>query len=161
MIEGKKNLQDQYLEDFQKIRGALLSQIANNSKLDQSLIQQFTEEDYSNLEEHAILSKIILDSTKVLSEAYKYAPEIIKKIEENTPKEKEKINLDDLLSDSDTDKFQQLLNESEKKAEKQRSWRVPASGSGLPHERWARREGILMPSERSHRHGASEVYTGV
>ena len=96
---NKKEFQAQYLKDFEKVRGALLSQIANNSKLDETLMEQFASEDFSLLEEHAVLSKIILDSTKVLSEAYKFAPEIIDKIEKTKSEQKEKINLDDLLSD--------------------------------------------------------------
>ena len=94
---NKQKFQAQFLEDFQKMRGALLSQIANNSKLDQTLMEKFAQEDYSELEEHAALSKIILDSTKVLSEAYKFAPEIINKIQESKGEEKKKINIEDLL----------------------------------------------------------------
>ncbi len=103
---NKKEMQEKYLKDFEKMRGALLAQIANNSKLDATLMEQFAQEDFSLLEEHAALSKIILDSTKVLSEAYKYAPEIINKIEETKSEPKQKINLDDLIqkdSDSDSD----------------------------------------------------------
>ncbi|MCD6435075.1 MAG: hypothetical protein J7L15_01595 [Clostridiales bacterium] len=94
----KKEFQDQYLKDFEKMRGALLAQIANNSTLDASLMEQFAGDNFALLEEHAALSKIILDSTKVLSEAYKYAPEIINKIQE-TKAEKQKINLDELMKD--------------------------------------------------------------
>ena len=93
---NKTEFQEKYLQDFEKMRGALLAQIANNQALDSSLMEQFAEQDYSNLEEHAILSKIILDSTKVLSEAYKLAPEIINKIDD-TKEETQKINLDDLI----------------------------------------------------------------
>ena len=93
---NKTEFQEKYLQDFEKMRGALLAQIANNQSLDNSLMEQFAEQDYSNLEEHAILSKIILDSTKVLSEAYKLAPEIINKIDD-TKEETQKINLDDLI----------------------------------------------------------------
>lgn len=94
---NKKEMQKKYLDDFEKMRGALLAQIANNSKLDQTLMERFAEDDFTLLEEHAALSKIILDSTKVLSEAYKYAPEIVTKIDETDTEEKEKINLDDLI----------------------------------------------------------------
>ncbi len=88
-------LKDSYKKDFEKIRGALLAQIQNNSKLSEELMAKFALEDYSLLEEHALLSKIILDSTKTLSEAYKQAPDILEKIGKNQPKVK--INLDDLM----------------------------------------------------------------
>lgn len=94
----KENLHDKYLSDFEKMRGALLSQIANNSKLDEDLMTQFAQEDFTNLEEHAVLSKIILDSTKALSDAYKLVPDIVEKIGKSE-KQENKINLDDLLDE--------------------------------------------------------------
>lgn len=96
---NKKKMQEQYLKDFEKMRGALLAQIANNSKIDETLIESFAADDFSSLEEHAVISKIILDSTKVLSEAYKYVPEIMDKIEDTKSSDKQKIDLDDLISD--------------------------------------------------------------
>jgi ATP phosphoribosyltransferase regulatory subunit HisZ len=83
-----------FKEDFEKIRGALLSQIQNNQKLSEELMKQFGKADYSLLEEHTLISKIILDSTRALTDAYKVAPDILKKTEK-----KEEINIDDLLED--------------------------------------------------------------
>lgn len=95
---NKKEFQDKYLKDFEKIRGALLAQILNNSKLSETLMEKFAEEDFTLLEEHAALSKIILDSSKTLSEAYKLAPQIVDSIQESKGEIK-KMNLDDLLED--------------------------------------------------------------
>ncbi len=95
----KDKFQEQYLSDFEKMRGALLAQIANNSKIDESLIEQFSKNDFSLLEEHTLISKIILDSTKTLSEAYKLAPGVINSIQDSKGETKEKINLDALLDD--------------------------------------------------------------
>ncbi len=88
---------DKFKEDFEKIRGALLSQIQNNQKLSEELMKQFGQADYSLLEEHTMLSKITLDSTRALTDAYKAAPEILKRLEKEN--KKEKINLDDLLDE--------------------------------------------------------------
>ncbi len=95
---NKKEFQDKYLEDFEKIRGALLSQIANNSKLSETLMENFAKEDFRLLDEHTSLSKIILDSSKVLSEVYKLAPQIIDSIQESKGESK-KMNLDELLEE--------------------------------------------------------------
>jgi len=82
-----------FLEDFGKIRGALLAQIENNKVIDTSLIEQFSNNNFSLLEEHTAISKIILDSTKALTEAYKQAGTILDGVKE----EKEVINMDALL----------------------------------------------------------------
>ncbi len=92
-----KDFQENYLNDFSKMRGALLSQIANNSKLSEELMKQFSENDFGLLEEHAMLSKITLDSTKALSDAYKQAPVILNDIQNQ--KETIKIDLDELMKD--------------------------------------------------------------
>ena len=98
----KKKFKQKYLDDFEKMRGALLAQIKNNQKLDEEIISRFAEEDYTLLEEHAQLSKIILDSTKVLSDAYKLAPQILDDIEE-TKEEPKKLDINKIMDELSDD----------------------------------------------------------
>ena len=73
-------------DDFQKIRGALLSQIRNNQQISDELIKRFAQDDFSLLEEHTVLSKIVIDAARTLSDIYK-----------NKPQQKSKVNLEDLM----------------------------------------------------------------
>ena len=89
---------EEFNKDFKKIRGALLAQIRNNQNISEELMRQFSENDFSLLEEHTALSKIVLDSTKALTDAYKQSIEIQKN---NLNKPKEKIDIKDLLEESE------------------------------------------------------------
>lgn len=61
-------------QDFMKQRAALLSMIEDNMKIDKEVMDMLKENDFSLLEEHTELSKIIVQAVKELSELYKHAP---------------------------------------------------------------------------------------
>ena len=74
-------------KDFMKQREALLSMIDDNMKIDKEVMGMLKENDFSLLEEHTELSKIIVQAVKELSDLYKHAPK-----EDSKPKKAISIN---------------------------------------------------------------------
>jgi len=97
----KKELLDNFAEDFDLLRGALTETLSHNRNIDGTLVDDLSEGDFKKLEEHTEISKIIMDSVKSMTELYKNAPVIIENIDalkEEKPKKEEGSSLADLMS---------------------------------------------------------------
>jgi excinuclease UvrABC helicase subunit UvrB len=92
----KKELQNDMIEDIDKIRGALREILDHNRVINRSLVESFTEGDLSMLEEYGLLSKGIIDAAKLLTEVNSQVPKTLHDIDK-VKEEKQKINLDDLI----------------------------------------------------------------
>ena len=94
-------MKEKFSSDFEKMRGGLLEIIATNRQLNTQLSKEMEGADFKLVEEYVMLTKTINESIKQLTEMYKFAPEIISKIDKHITPEKKKLNLDDMLN-SDT-----------------------------------------------------------
>jgi len=99
---NKEKLLKSISEDFQKTRGAISEVIDHNRKLDADLVEELSDGDYSRLEEHIEISKLIMDGVKSFNELYKNIPssiESIGKIKQDKKENKSKDLLKDLMKD--------------------------------------------------------------
>jgi len=93
-----KNLE----EDFNKTRGAISEIIDHNRSIDRDLVEEMSEGDFSRLEEHIEISKLIMDGIKSFNDLYKNMPssiESIGKIKQDKKENKSKDLLKDLMRD--------------------------------------------------------------
>ena len=89
-------------EDFSKTRGAILEIIDHNRVIDRSIVEEMSEGDFSRLEEHIEISKLIMDGVKGFNELYKNISntiEGINKIKTDKKENKSKDILKELLND--------------------------------------------------------------
>jgi len=98
MAKKKTEILDNFSVDLDKCRGAALEIMSHNRSINEELVQQMIDGDFSLLEEYNILTKSILDSVKLLTDIHSQTPKIIKDID-NIEEKKEKINLQDLIKE--------------------------------------------------------------
>ncbi len=97
---NKKEILNEFAEDFAKSRGALQEVISHNRTIDTELVKDLQEGNFKSLEEHIEISKIIMSGVKEMTELFKNIPKILQDIEMiQEGEEKQKINLNDLMSD--------------------------------------------------------------
>jgi len=96
----KNELLKTFTEDFDKLRGSLNEQISHNRKIDGELVEDLSDGNFKQLEEHVEISKLILDSVKAMTELYKSAPSIIKSTQDLEEEVKKlSIDLNHLMKD--------------------------------------------------------------
>jgi len=99
---NKEELLKSLSKDFDKTRGAITEIIDHNRVLDKELVEELITGDYSRLEEHIEISKLIMDGVKSFNELYKNIPnslETISKIKQDKKENKSKNLLEDLMKD--------------------------------------------------------------
>jgi len=99
---NKEELLESLSKDFNKTRGAIAEIIDHNRILDKELVEELITGDYSRLEEHIEISKLIMDGVKSFNELYKNIPnslESISKIKQDKKENKSKNLLEDLMKD--------------------------------------------------------------
>jgi hypothetical protein len=100
---NKKELREHFSKDFIKVKTAILDVIQTSRNVSNKIATSLAQEDFSSIEEYTLLSKNIIDATKQFNELYANAPKILSSIEKEVKEEKKKINLDDLMKDSEED----------------------------------------------------------
>ena len=94
---------EKFEEDFNLTRGALKEVLEHNRVIDSHLVQDLLEGDMKRIEEHIMISQMILDSVKASNELYKQSVDILKNVEklpkEEKKEEKKSSILDKLMSD--------------------------------------------------------------
>lgn len=95
---NKDTLKENIETDVDKMRGAMLEIMSNNRTINNNLIEQMNDSDFSLLEEYGLLTKSILDAAKVLTDIHSQTPKILKDID-NVKEKKPSINLDELMND--------------------------------------------------------------
>ncbi len=97
----KKELRENTQQDMDIARGAMREIIEHNRKINNNLVDQMEELDFSLLEEYAMVTKGILDAAKLLTDINAQTPKTIKDID-NVQEEKKKINLNELVNDDES-----------------------------------------------------------
>ena len=69
-----KSIAQKHLEDFDKQRQTLIDIINKNKEVDDDIVENLMESDFSLLEEHIELTKVLVSAVKELSELYKNKP---------------------------------------------------------------------------------------
>ena len=98
-MKNKEEIKSEYLEDFTKVKSALLDIIQNNRNISQDIVQELTNQDFSSIEEYNMLTESILKASKSITELYETLPKIIGNIDKEVKEQKKKPNLDDLLEE--------------------------------------------------------------
>jgi hypothetical protein len=98
-MKTKDEIKSEYLEDFTKVKSALLDIIQNNRNISQDIVQELTNQDFSSIEEYNMLTESILKASKSITELYETLPKIIGNIDKEVKEQKKKLNLDDLLEE--------------------------------------------------------------
>jgi uncharacterized protein (UPF0335 family) len=92
----KKELKDNTQADMNVARGAMREIIDHNRRINNQLVEQMEDADFSLLEEYSMITKGILEAAKLLTEINAQTPKTIKDIEK-VEEEKKKIDLDSLM----------------------------------------------------------------
>ena len=99
-VKERKNMKEELKENTHKdldiARGAMREIIEHNRKINNNLVEQMEESDFSLLEEYSMITKGILDAAKLLSEINAQTPKTIKDID-SVQEGKKEINLGDLI----------------------------------------------------------------
>ena len=95
----KKELQNWFENDFKKSKGALNEIIDHNRHVDAIILEDLKLGNFKSLEEHMVISQLILDSVKATTELYKHASGIIENINKLEEKKTSKVDIDKLLED--------------------------------------------------------------
>jgi len=112
----KNKLLKKYEEDFEKMRSAALEIVSFNRSIDATLVNSLTQDDFSKLEEHIEVSKLITTGIKAFNDMYTNMPGILKGmgVDEEEEDIESKVSLADIINgiESEEDK------ESEESEEK-------------------------------------------
>ena len=103
MLIDREELLKKYSEDFRKSRAALEEVIDHNRNIDAQLVNELMESNFTKLEEHIEISKLIVDGVKNTNELYKQSIDILKNMEKIPDKDKgpKESVLDKLMKDDD------------------------------------------------------------
>lgn len=93
---NKDELKDSLDADISKVRGAMIEILAANREINKDLVDQMVGGDFALLEEYNLLTKGILDASKLLTDIHSQTPKTLKDIQ-NIKEEKKSINLNDLV----------------------------------------------------------------
>lgn len=73
----KEELLKSFEADFKKSQGALVEVLSHNREIDALIVNDLMSGDYTRLEEHIEISKIIMDGVKGFNELYKNTPIVL------------------------------------------------------------------------------------
>jgi len=88
-MKNKEEIKSEYLEDFTKVKSALLDIIQNNRNISQDIVQELTNQDFSSIEEYNMLTESILKASKSITELYETLPKIIGNIDKEVKEQTE------------------------------------------------------------------------
>ena len=99
----KDKLLEDFSSDFKKSQGALIEILEHNRAIDANIVEDLLQGDYTRLEEHIEISKIIMKGVEGFNDLYKNTPYVLEnvgKLPEKTEK-KTKVVLADIMKEID------------------------------------------------------------
>lgn len=97
----KSNVLADFAADLKKSRGALIEVLDHNRVIDKNIVNDLIQGDYTRLEEHIEISKIIMDGVKGFNDLYKNTPQVLDSISKlpDDNKSKAKVSLSDVMGE--------------------------------------------------------------